>query len=81
MELIDKEKAAQTEFKIRDADSVHVPRYTDDPEPYKRALGAILECVKDSPLMVRAFSAICKIHKIDPDNARESYRHWLDGAE
>ena len=62
------------------ANSVHVARYSEDPEPYKRALGAILECVEDSYLE-SAFNAICKLHKIDPDDAHRSYRSWLDGAE
>lgn len=62
------------------ANSVKVARYVDDPEPYKRALGAILECVTDNYLEP-SFIAICKLHKIDPDDAHRSYRHWLDGAE
>ena len=62
------------------ADTVRVARYADDPEPYKRTIGAILECVEDSYLYA-AFTAICKLQKIDPEDAHESYRHWLNGAE
>ena len=64
-------------FKVN---SVHVARYSENPEPYKRALGAILECVTDSYLE-GAFNAVCKLHNVDPDNAHESYRRWIDGAK
>lgn len=70
------------EEKALDADSVHVARCIEDPEPYKRAIGAILTLMRITDgYLEGAFNTICRIHKIDPDNARESYRRWIEKSE
>lgn len=61
---------------------VGIARYLDDPEPYKRALGAILVMMRvTDEYLEGACNTICRIHKIDPDNARESYRRWIEKSE
>lgn len=62
--------------------TVGIARYLDDPEPYKRALGAILVMIRITDSYLEGdFNTICKIHKIDPDDARESYRRWIEKNE
>lgn len=61
---------------------VGIARYLDDPEPYKRALGSILAMMRITDgYLEGAFNTICRIHKIDPDDARESYRRWIEKSE
>ncbi len=64
-------------FKVKD---VHVARYSENPEPYKRALGAIFRSVQDS-ILEHSFSVLCRLHKVDPDDARRSYFRWLNGSD
>lgn len=61
------------------ANSVHVARFSENPEPYKLVIGGLLysegymggEFVRKSLIEV-----LCRIHGLDPDGLRDLYVAW-----
>lgn len=67
------EKEFETGF---GANSVHVARFSENPEPYKLVIGSLLDSTSEYTRTSLVW-VLCRIHKLDPEQLRANYRMWL----
>lgn len=66
------EKEFETAF---GAESVHVARFSENPEPYKLVIGSLLD-VTDNYVQADLVWTICRIFELNPEQLRANYRVW-----
>ena len=66
------EKEFETGF---GAESVHVARFSENPEPYKLVIGSLLD-VTGNYVRTDLVWTICRIFELDPEQLRANYRVW-----
>lgn len=66
------EKEFETAF---GAESVHVARFSENPEPYKMVIGSLLDVTGDY-MRTSLVWTICRIFELDPEQLRAHYRVW-----
>lgn len=67
------EKEFETGF---GASTVHVARFSENPEPYKLVIGGVLSSEGTQYVRISLVWTLCRIFKLDPEQLLANYRVW-----